>query len=85
MFWSDHCSNYKSFLLSVSHQNDFFLSIICSDCKNTVFCMLGHQIQNSFDGWKLTELSEVLYEVMIFTDDNNVQWHTLQEDYVLFN
>ena len=50
-----------------------------------VFCMLGHQIQNSFDGWKLTELSEVLYEVIAFTDDNNVQWYTLQEDYFLFN
>ena len=46
--------------------------------------MLGHQIQNSFDGWKWTELSEVLYEVIAFTDDNNVQWHTLQEDYFLF-
>ena len=62
----------------------FFSNIIRSDCKNTVFCMLGHQIQNSFDGWKWTELSEVLYEVIAFTDDN-VQWHTLQEDYFLFN
>ena len=48
------------------------------------YCMLGHQIQYSFDGWKWTELSEVLYEVIAFTDDN-VQWHTLQEDYFLFN
>ena len=50
----------------------FFWSIVCSDCKNTIFCMLGHFVmhQNKFS-------FQVLYEVIariLFSTWWNIVW-----------